>query len=99
MNIEDSRKEIDAIDLELLRLLNKRARLAIKIGVLKAAACLPLVDPEREAYVLRRVREANSGPLRDRAVDRLFRDIIKASRNAQQENGEPISAPVQEVML
>ncbi|HLA10154.1 MAG TPA: chorismate mutase [Pyrinomonadaceae bacterium] len=99
MDIEDWRNEIDAIDMELLRLLNMRARLAVKVGTLKTAASLPLIDPEREAYVLRRVRDANSGPLHDCAVDSLFRHIIKASRNAEQENCGSNTRAVEEVRL
>ena len=48
MDIEHWRNEIDQIDREILRLLNMRARLAIKVGNLKKAADLPLCDPDRE---------------------------------------------------
>lgn len=41
MNIEYWRTEIDEVDRELLRLLNRRARLAIKVGALKRAAGRP----------------------------------------------------------
>ena len=47
MGIEDWRAEIDAIDNELLRLINQRARLAMKVGSLKKSAGLPLSDPDR----------------------------------------------------
>ena len=49
MTIDHWRKEIDDIDAELLRLLNMRARLALKVGALKQAADLPFCDPERNA--------------------------------------------------
>jgi chorismate mutase len=83
MDIEHWRKEIDEIDAELLRLLNIRARLALKVGALKQAAHLPFCDPERERIVLHRLQELNGGPLDERAVDKLFRRIIRESRRVQ----------------
>jgi chorismate mutase len=83
MDIEHWRKEIDDIDDELLRLLNMRARLALKVGALKQAAALPYCDPERERNVLQRLKEMNDGPLDERAVGKLFRRIILESRRVQ----------------
>lgn len=83
MDIEHWRKEIDEVDLELLRLLNVRARLALKVGALKRAAALPIVDTDRERLVLHRLKEMNSGPLDQRAVDKLFRRIIRESKRIE----------------
>jgi chorismate mutase len=83
MDIEHWRKEIDDIDAELLRLLNMRARLALKVGALKQAAALPCCDPERERTVLERLQEINDGPLDERAVGKVFRRIIRESRRVQ----------------
>ena len=83
MDIEHWRKEIDVIDAELLRLLNIRARLALKVGALKQAAQLPFCDPERERIVLHRLQELNGGPLDERAIDKVFRRIIRESRRVQ----------------
>jgi len=83
MDIEYWRKEIDEIDVELLRLLNVRARLALKVGALKKAASLPITDLERERIVLQRLQEINSGPLDQRAVDKLFRRIIRESKRIE----------------
>ena len=83
MDIEHWRKEIDDIDMELLRLLNMRARLAMKVGALNHAANLPFCDPERERTVLERLQEMNCGPLDKRAVDKVFRRIIRESRRVQ----------------
>ena len=80
MKIEDWRSEIDEIDNELLRLLNRRARLATEVGFLKRAAGIPINDPARETEVLERVRRTNVGPLGERAVTRLFRCIIRESK-------------------
>jgi chorismate mutase len=83
MDIEHWRREIDDIDFELLRLLNMRARLALKVGALKQAANIPFCDPEREQTILQRLQEINSGPLDERAVRKVFRRIIRESRRVQ----------------
>ena len=83
MDIEHWRSEIDQIDAELLRLLNIRARLALKVGALKQAAHLPFCDPERERTVLQRLQEINNGPLDERAVGKLFRRIIRESKRVE----------------
>ncbi|HEU4794131.1 MAG TPA: chorismate mutase [Pyrinomonadaceae bacterium] len=83
MDIDHWRKEIDEVDAELLRLLNVRARLALKVGALKKAGNLPFCDPDREQYVLSRLQHLNSGPLDNRAVYKLFRRIIRESRRIQ----------------
>ncbi len=83
MNIDYWRSEIDEIDRELLRLLNRRARLAMKVGALKRAAGLPCCDPEREHLVLRGLEQANGGPLNTSAITRVFRRIIRESREIE----------------
>ena len=84
MSINDWRNEIDAIDRELLRLLNMRACMAIKVGALKKEAGLSLNDLEREQDVLEKVSQANTGPLVDQNIRSLFRRIIRESRRTQQ---------------
>jgi chorismate mutase len=83
MSIDDWRAEIDAVDDELLRLLNTRARLALKVGASKRSAGRALCDREREREVIARVCRANAGPLDERAVARLFLRIIRESRRIQ----------------
>ena len=84
MTIEHWRTEIDEIDRELLRLLNRRARLAMKVGALKQNAGLPCCDTERERDVLTRLQQANGGPLDSRAIGKLFRRVIRESRNLEE---------------
>lgn len=83
MAIEDWRTEIDSIDNELLRLINRRARLAVRVGMFKQSAGLPLCDRDREREVLARAQCINLGPLDDRAVAKIFRRIIYESRRIQ----------------
>jgi chorismate mutase / prephenate dehydratase len=83
MSLEDWRGEINGLDVVLLRLLNKRARLALRVGESKAASGLSLCDHTREREVIERMCEANEGPLDDRAIVELFRAIIHESRRIQ----------------
>lgn len=83
MTIEDWRKQINALDGELLRLLNQRARVALKVGESKSASGVHLCDHTREREVIERMCEANEGPLDDRAIVELFRAIIHESRRIQ----------------
>jgi chorismate mutase/prephenate dehydratase len=85
-DLEAVRARIDAVDEELHRCLNERARLAQQVGMSKAAGgrAVDFYRPEREAQVLRAARKRNAGPLRDAEVLRLFREIMSACL-AQQE--------------
>src|SRR6476660_8727325 len=78
--LEDVRTRIDAVDEQIHRLLNERARLAQQVGISKAhdGHTVDFYRPEREAQVLRQARARNSGPLRDEEILRLFREIMSA---------------------
>src|SRR5580704_1892906 len=80
------RRRIDAVDVEIHRLISERARLAQQVGISKKhdGRTVDFYRPEREAQVLRMARERNTGPLRDAEVLRLFREIMSACL-AQQE--------------
>jgi chorismate mutase/prephenate dehydratase len=73
--LERLRGEIDRVDERLLTTLNERARLAREIGTLKVGQAY---RPEREAQVLRRIKERNPGPLAGETVALLFREIMSA---------------------
>ena len=73
--LERLRGEIDRLDERLLGELNERARLAREIGTLKVGQAY---RPEREAQVLRRIKERNAGPLSSETVALLFREIMSA---------------------
>jgi len=75
-DVDDWRKRIDEIDLELVKLLNERSGCAVEIGHLKKKLNHPAWVPEREAEILRNVVKANRGPLDDAAIRRLFERII-----------------------
>lgn len=73
------RQRIDALDTELLRLLNERATLAKEIGVIKNRASLPIYSPDREMKLLRSLVERSNGPLRPESIRAIYREIMSAS--------------------
>jgi chorismate mutase len=74
------RQEIDALDAELLRMLNRRAAIACEIAGIKVASGIPAHDPGREEQVLARIAAQNSGPLDDQSVVAIFSSIIHETR-------------------
>lgn len=74
------RDQIDAIDAQLLELLNRRAQVAQQVGHIKAETNAPVFRPEREAQVLRKVAQGNPGPLHDGDVQVIFREVMSACR-------------------
>ena len=81
--IETLRERIDAIDRQLVQLLNERARCALEVGWKKEASGQPIYQPTREAEVLANVRAMNRGPLDDEALTRLFERIIDEARRLE----------------
>ena len=74
------RDQIDSIDRQMHELLNKRAKCAQSVAEVKQKhqgdQSAVFYRPEREAQVLRAVMERNEGPLADKEVARLFREIM-----------------------
>jgi chorismate mutase len=78
--LDGCRRHIDALDTELLRLLNQRAAIACEIASIKVASGLPAYDGNRERQVLARVVEKNTGPLDEQSVIDIFSGIIRETR-------------------
>ncbi len=75
------RDEIDAIDDELLNLVNTRANLAKQIGQLKKGI---IYRPDREAQILERLQKLNVGPLTHKHVTQLFTEIMSLCRSMEE---------------
>ena len=78
-DLDPLREKIDAIDTELLRLLNERACVAKEIGAIKNREGLPVYSPEREDRVLRGLVDRSVGPLTPDAIRSIYREIMSAS--------------------
>lgn len=76
--LEGLRNELDGLSLDIMRLLNERARRVQAIGRDKALTDMPLRDSRREAQLLDLLVEENDGPFDDATVRELFREIIDA---------------------
>ena len=81
--LDDLRREIDAIDERLVKLLSERAECALQIGHEKKLAGMEVYQPSREADVLNHVQRINMGPLDDAAMKRLFERIIDEARRLE----------------
>ena len=77
------REQIDAIDAQIVDLLNQRARLAQEVGHVKAETNAPVFRPEREAIVLRRVADRNTGPLASADMQMIFREVMSLCRSLE----------------
>lgn len=83
--IKPFRTEIDELDEQIVRLLNKRAQAATQIGHIKREYNMPVYVPSREEEVISHVKSLNPGPLSNDAIGRLFERIIDESRRLERE--------------
>lgn len=79
-NLAQLRTEIDAVDQQLLALLNQRAGLAHEVGEIKKVEGSPVYRPEREAQVILGLQGANTGPLKAPNIATIWREIMSACR-------------------
>ena len=82
-----NRERIDAIDRELVELLNRRAGVVRAIGDIKKAQSIEVVDTRREEQVLARIEKANTGPFPNESLRSIYREIFAASHQIE----EPLS--------
>lgn len=74
--IAELREQIDAVDGDIVRLLNRRAELALAVRAEKPAAHLSLYDPKREEEIFARVAEHNAGPLYGDNLREIYEAIL-----------------------
>ena len=87
MDISDWRKKIDAVDAELLELLNRRAGFALEVARIKRAEGMLLRAPERERQIVERIQGLNKGPLDAAEVGRIYEVIVEQCIRAQERGG------------
>jgi chorismate mutase / prephenate dehydratase len=78
--LSELRTRIDALDQELLTLLNRRAALAHEVGEIKKVEGSPVFRPERETEVIAKLQAGNPGPLKPGSVAYIWREIMSACR-------------------
>jgi chorismate mutase/prephenate dehydratase len=79
MSLEELRNKIDRLDNQLIELLNERARIVIEIGKLKNKTGGPIYAPDREREVFDRITKINQGPLADKSLMAIWRELMSGS--------------------
>ena len=82
--LAECRRKIDALDLELRELLNRRAGIVDDVVRAKEALAMPVYEAAREEDVVRKVTSGNTGPLSDDAFRHIFEAIMREMRMIQQ---------------
>lgn len=85
-DLEDIRKKIDAIDVQILELINQRLKAGKKVGEIKAQKGKQILDRSRERSVIEKLSGINKGPATKELLKYLFSVIITATRQIQKPN-------------
>ena len=89
--MKEIRKQIDGIDKEIIKLLSKRMKLAIKLGKFKKKEGLPILDKKREQEMLKKLeKQAKKVGLDPKSIGKLYKEIFRESRRAQENQNNTI---------
>ena len=88
MELDELRRQIDAVDRKLVELLNARGKLVEEVGKLKKRLEMDVYTPEREKEILKLTKDANVGPFSNAAILRLFERILDESRSLERKIAE-----------
>ena len=83
-DLDALRSEIDALDRQIVALLNRRTQLGLAAGKAKVRDGRPIADTEREREVMVRVAMANDGPLPQDALLALYRQLIETIKRLEE---------------
>jgi len=86
MDIEYWRRKIDAVDEQLVVLLNERTKAALEIGKLKQQSAMAIYEPGRERAVFDHVLAVNPGPLPNSQLQDIYERIIDVMRMLQRKD-------------
>ena len=83
--LQPLREQIDALDAQILGLLNQRASVALDVGKVKESFDEqgPVLKPEREASLIRRLQQSNAGPFPSEAIPFVWTEIVSACRGLE----------------
>jgi len=84
--LEACREVIDAIDEQLLTLINERMEVVERVGAIKNESGAPIYRPEREKAILQRLERYNreqNGLLNAGAIEAIFLEIFAVARNLE----------------
>lgn len=83
MKIQRLRNAIDSIDLQILNLLNKRAKVTLDVGRVKARKGESVYVPDREMDVYKKLTSKNKGPLSSESIRAIYREIMSGALNLE----------------
>jgi 3-deoxy-7-phosphoheptulonate synthase / chorismate mutase len=87
--ILELRAQVDAVNLEILKHLNERARIVERIGARQTEIGAAHYDPKRESEMLEKLEAANTGPFPNGTIKQLFKEIFKASLDLEEKQDKP----------
>lgn len=79
MSLKKLRVSIDSIDSKILKLLNERAKITLRVGSVKSKRNESIYVPEREAEVYEKLADSNKGPLSNAALQAIYREIMSSA--------------------
>ncbi len=79
MDLDKLRQQINDLDVKLVNLLNERAQVVIDVGKLKNKTGGQIYAPDREKDVFARISEVNEGPLPDKCLIAIWRELMSGS--------------------
>lgn len=82
--LEKIRKKIDAIDDNILKLLNERANFVLDVGNIKRKGKVKFYIPQREKAIIERLKKRSEGPFPREALATVFREIFSASLSLEE---------------
>lgn len=83
---DELRQDLDKVNLELLDLINHRAKLVQEIGQVKDKQGTLRFDPVRERDMLNLITDHNNGPFENSTIEQLFKEIFKAGLELQEDD-------------
>ena len=81
--IEALRLEYDAIDTQIVKLLESRFELSVTMGQLKESSGLSFFDPKREAQVFDQLKDALANPSYFPQIQEIYQRIFEVSKYIQ----------------
>jgi chorismate mutase/prephenate dehydratase len=85
VNLKKLRKEIDGIDKNIIRLLNSRANITLKVAKVKNLNNASIYSPDRERDVLKKITRINKGPLKDSSLESIYREVMSAALSLEKD--------------
>ncbi|AJD91809.1 3-deoxy-7-phosphoheptulonate synthase [Jeotgalibacillus malaysiensis] len=86
VELDQLRKKVDEMNLQLLELINQRAETVQEIGRVKEKQGMNRFEPVRERAMLDLLKEHNKGPFLNSTIEHIFKEIFKAGLELQKDD-------------